>query len=87
MPLFVDYGVVAFSIFAMLISVVYRMSYRNVKYFASARDYLMHYFLLYSVVFMMFVGGGVFSVLPFIFSSAYIASSYNTYSRVIVSRF
>jgi hypothetical protein len=73
----VDYGVFIFILFIVLLWFVYQLSKKNILLYGSPDDYAMHYYFIYSLVFLLFVGNGIFSILPFIISMAFIASKRN----------
>jgi hypothetical protein len=70
----VDYGVFIFILFIVLLWFVYQLSKKNILLYGSPDDYAMHYYFIYSLVFLLFVGNGTFAILPFIISMAFIAS-------------
>ena len=71
---FVSYGFFHLLLFLALILNVYSASKRELKAFPSSLNLMKHYYLLYAIVAMCFVGGGTFPILPFIIAAALIKS-------------
>ena len=71
---FVSYGFFHLLLFLALILNIYSASKRELKAFPSSLNLMKHYYLLYAIVAMCFVGGGTFPILPFIIAAALIKS-------------
>jgi len=69
---FVSYGFFHLFLFLALILNIYSASKRELKAFPSSLNLMKHYYLLYAIIAIFFVGGGTFPILPFIIAAALI---------------
>jgi hypothetical protein len=72
---YVAFGLFSLFFFLVLVLNLYITSKKNLKVLPLPLNWMKHYYFLYAIVMMFFVGGGTFPLLPFIIAAALIKST------------